>query len=180
MCIVQWHAEWLNCYIGPILPLLVLPILDCIRLVPQYMSCSRQDCSKFTQPWSPDWRLHHACPACTYKLKDEKPLLFSLLFTMDGNDSLKRIRRRVMDEDGIPGPSCKHADSRTIHNDFYLTWENVDKWAHEALQDLMVSNADEVIILRRWHSCEYHLLVFYRMMWTTTLAQTDGKIWRMI
>jgi hypothetical protein len=68
---------------------------------------------------------------------------------MDGNDSLKRIQRRVMDKDGIPGPSCEHADSRTIHNDFYLTREKVDKWAHESLQDLMVSNADEVIILKR-------------------------------
>jgi hypothetical protein len=40
---------------------------------------------------SPDWRLRHACPACTYKLKNENSLLFSLLFTMDGNDSLKQI-----------------------------------------------------------------------------------------
>ncbi|KAF8516427.1 hypothetical protein BU17DRAFT_76640 [Hysterangium stoloniferum] len=73
---------------------------------------------------------------------DEKPLLFSLLFTMDGNDSLKRIRRRVMDEDGMPGCSSEHTDSRKVHDDFYLTREEVDKWAHKPLQDLMASNAD--------------------------------------
>ncbi|KAF8507900.1 hypothetical protein BU17DRAFT_78031 [Hysterangium stoloniferum] len=90
----------------------------------------------------PDWRLRHASPACTYKLKDEKPLLFSLLFTMDGNDSLKRIRRRVMDEDGMPGSSSEHTDSRKVHDDFYLTREEVDKWAHKPLQNLMAFNAD--------------------------------------
>ncbi|KAF8515264.1 hypothetical protein BU17DRAFT_76911 [Hysterangium stoloniferum] len=87
----------------------------------------------------PDWRLRHAC---AYKLKDEKPLLFSLLFTMDGNDSLKRIQRRAMDEDGMPGCSSEHTDSRKVHDDFYLTREEVDKWAHKPLQDLMASNAD--------------------------------------
>ncbi|KAG6862274.1 hypothetical protein C0991_011533, partial [Blastosporella zonata] len=40
---------------------------------------------------TPQWRLRHACPACTYKLEDEDPLAFNMLFTMDGNDSLKRV-----------------------------------------------------------------------------------------
>jgi hypothetical protein len=61
-----------------------------------------------------------------------------------------------MDEDGMPGSSCEHADSRTIHDDFYLTRAEVDKWAHEALQDLMVSNVDEVRLLRRRNSCISH------------------------
>ncbi|KAG2050477.1 hypothetical protein BDR06DRAFT_891746 [Suillus hirtellus] len=37
----------------------------------------------------PIWCLKHACPACTYMLKGEIPLKFSLLYTMDGNDLLK-------------------------------------------------------------------------------------------
>ncbi|KAJ7813008.1 hypothetical protein B0H14DRAFT_3478474 [Mycena olivaceomarginata] len=41
------------------------------------------------------WRLKHACPACTYKLEDEDTLIFDMLSTMDGNDSLKRVLRRV-------------------------------------------------------------------------------------
>jgi hypothetical protein len=86
---------------------------------------------------SPNWRLHHACPACTYKLKNEHHLLYSLLFTMDGNDSLKRILRRVLGEDDVPGPSSERTDSRTINDDFYLTREYVDQWANEAFEDLM-------------------------------------------
>jgi hypothetical protein len=67
---------------------------------------------------------------------------------MDGNDSLKRIRTRFMDEDGVPGRSCEHADSRTVHGDFFLAREEVDKWADEALQNLMASNTTTVKILR--------------------------------
>ncbi|KAG1806949.1 hypothetical protein EV424DRAFT_1474248 [Suillus variegatus] len=40
---------------------------------------------------SPDFRLKHACPTCTYTLMDEPKLTFSLLYAMDGNDSLKRL-----------------------------------------------------------------------------------------
>jgi hypothetical protein len=87
----------------------------------------------------PDWRLRHACPACTYKLMHEDHLLFSLLFTMDGNDSLKRILRRTLGEDDLPGPSIEHIDSRTIDNDFYLTRTYVDEWANEAFENLMAT-----------------------------------------
>jgi hypothetical protein len=89
---------------------------------------------------SPDWRLRHACPACTYKLKNEHHLLYALLFTMDGNDSLKRILRRVLGEDDeVPGVSSERIDCRTIDDDFYLTREFVDRWANEAFEDLMAT-----------------------------------------
>ena len=86
---------------------------------------------------SPDWRLRHACPACTYKLKDENRLIFSLLFTMDGNDSLKRILRRILGEDDTPRLSSEYIDSRIIDDGFYLTREYVNEWANEAFEDLM-------------------------------------------
>ena len=38
-----------------------------------------------------DWRLQNACPACTYKLEDKEKLKFSMLYTINGNNSLKRI-----------------------------------------------------------------------------------------
>jgi hypothetical protein len=41
-----------------------------------------------------DYRIKHLCPSCTYILEDEKKLKFSMLYTVDGNDSLKRILRR--------------------------------------------------------------------------------------
>ncbi|KAG1862841.1 hypothetical protein DFJ58DRAFT_839350 [Suillus subalutaceus] len=39
------------------------------------------------------------CPACTYTLTDEEKLHFKILYAMDGNDSLKRILRRSLDDD---------------------------------------------------------------------------------
>jgi hypothetical protein len=94
---------------------------------------------------SPDWRLRHACPACTYKLKNEQHLLYALLFTMDGNDSLKRILRRILGEDDVPGPSSERTDSRTINDDFYLTREYVDRWANEAFENLMATESQVFI-----------------------------------
>ncbi|KAF8218429.1 hypothetical protein L208DRAFT_1045970, partial [Tricholoma matsutake] len=40
---------------------------------------------------TPYWHLQHACPTCFYKLEDEQELIFKMLITMDGNDSLKHI-----------------------------------------------------------------------------------------
>ncbi|KAJ7812234.1 hypothetical protein B0H14DRAFT_3090510 [Mycena olivaceomarginata] len=37
------------------------------------------------------WHLKHACMACTYKLTGEDALIFDMLVTMDGNDSLKQL-----------------------------------------------------------------------------------------
>jgi hypothetical protein len=58
---------------------------------------------------------------------------------MDGNDSLKRILRRILGEDDTPGPSSEYIDSRIIDDDFYLTREYVNEWAHEAFEDLMAT-----------------------------------------
>jgi hypothetical protein len=121
---------------------------------------------------SPDWRLRHACPACTYKLKNEHDLLYSLLFTMDGNDSLKRILRRVLGEDDVPGPSSERTDSRTVDDDFYLTREYVDQWANEAFEDLM---ATENQVHFKPFSLIHIAHRYSRMTMTTIHALTDGK-----
>src|SRR5271170_5260616 len=62
---------------------------------------------------TPDWRLRNSCPACTYKLEGESPLKFSMLFTMDGNNSLKRVVRRGppgKDGEEAPGPVIERPD----------------------------------------------------------------------
>ncbi|KAJ7831313.1 hypothetical protein B0H14DRAFT_2592757 [Mycena olivaceomarginata] len=41
------------------------------------------------------WRLKHVCPARMYKLEGEDQLIFDMLTTMDGNDSLKRVLWRL-------------------------------------------------------------------------------------
>lgn len=96
---------------------------------------------------SPDWRLRHACPACTYKLKGEERLIFEMLDTMDGNDSQKRVMKRskteVEEDDGKLGPSSEVDSSRTVHGDRYLTREYVDQYAKGAIQEMM-SDIDPV------------------------------------
>jgi len=95
---------------------------------------------------SPDWRLKHACPACTYKLKDEAPLLFKMLYTVDGNDSLKRVLKREATEDDNDkiGPSSELPTSQKVHGDYYLSREYVDKWIDGVVQEMMGDEADIV------------------------------------
>ena len=49
----------------------------------------------------PLWRLKNVCPACTYTLQGEPELKFSLLYTMDGNDSLKHAVQQAEDADEV-------------------------------------------------------------------------------
>ncbi|KAJ6489101.1 hypothetical protein C8R45DRAFT_1053342 [Mycena sanguinolenta] len=80
---------------------------------------------------SPDWWLKHTCLACMYKLEGEDELIFSMLTTMDGNDSLKRVLRRSKTEgsedEPTVGPDCGE--------DYFLTREQVDRWAKERAQN---------------------------------------------
>lgn len=88
---------------------------------------------------SPDWRLKHAFPTCTYKIKDEAPLLYSMLYTMDGNDSLKRVLKRSAtngDSEAL-GPSSELPNTRKVTGDRYMTREDVDRWANGVVQDMM-------------------------------------------
>jgi Kyakuja-Dileera-Zisupton transposase len=57
---------------------------------------------------------------------------------MDGNDSLKHIHRHMQDDEGIPGLSCEHINTRTIGRDFYLAWAEVDKWAEQGIQEIKI------------------------------------------
>lgn len=80
------------------------------------------------------WRRKNACPACTYRLKDEKKLIFSMLTTMDGNDSLKRILRRAVadldaDPEEAPTLGTERDEGRTVdpQEDYYIPRSVVDK-----------------------------------------------------
>ncbi|KAH7905910.1 hypothetical protein BJ138DRAFT_1226137 [Hygrophoropsis aurantiaca] len=83
---------------------------------------------------SPDWRLKHACPACTYTLTGEDELKYQLLYAMDGNDSLKRVIRRVSSEDDgdFEAPSSELPTTQTVAGDRYLTRAFVDKFSKDA------------------------------------------------
>ncbi|KAI6125002.1 hypothetical protein EDD16DRAFT_1763245, partial [Pisolithus croceorrhizus] len=86
---------------------------------------------------SEDWRLQHACAACTYKLTDEPELKFKLLYAMDGNDSLKRVLRRLPDEiaDNYPPLSHDLPTGQIITSSRYLCREYVDRFAMAGSKD---------------------------------------------
>ena len=79
-----------------------------------------------------DWRLKNACPACTYVLQDEKKLRFSLLYTMDGNDSLKWASKQPTgDNDADPSPtSGPILPGQLLGCDRYLSRDEVDVFDH--------------------------------------------------
>lgn len=90
-----------------------------------------------------DWRLRNACPPCTYKLHNEPSLMISMLTTMDGNDSAKRILRQkttaaaVDGEEPGPSVSCERVDSRDGTGGYFLDREAVDAWAKESVQGML-------------------------------------------
>ncbi|KAF7342696.1 hypothetical protein MSAN_02027500 [Mycena sanguinolenta] len=94
---------------------------------------------------TPNWRLKHTCPACMYKLEGEDALIFSMLTTMDGNDSLKRVLRRARtdgsEEEPTLGPSIEREDSRDGGEDYFLNREQVDRWAKDRVADILPSDA---------------------------------------
>ncbi|KAG6808240.1 hypothetical protein H0H92_004756 [Tricholoma furcatifolium] len=98
---------------------------------------------------TPQWRLCNACSACTYKLENEDNLIFKMLFTMDGTDSLKRLRSAAIimpsEEGDEPqmGESRAREDLRTIQGDRYLTRAEVDHWAKTQLEDIVFDSGDE-------------------------------------
>lgn len=69
-----------------------------------------------------------------------------MLYTMDGNDSLRRILRRStsQDDDGTLGPSSELPSTRNVPGDRYLSREDVNKWADGVLQEMMDENTDSV------------------------------------
>ncbi|KAJ3572909.1 hypothetical protein NP233_g2769 [Leucocoprinus birnbaumii] len=82
------------------------------------------------------WRLKHACPSCTYILEKEPELKFKMLFTMDGNDSLKRVLRDPLYDyaeapDGdvvMTRTSIELPDQRQVGGDYYIPCDRVAKW----------------------------------------------------
>ncbi|QRV96945.1 hypothetical protein RhiJN_24964 [Ceratobasidium sp. AG-Ba] len=54
---------------------------------------------------NPDYRMKHNCPACLYKLVGEAPLSPRKMFSMDGNSSLKRLRKGGASDPVVYTPS---------------------------------------------------------------------------
>ncbi|KAJ7881806.1 hypothetical protein B0H14DRAFT_2565708 [Mycena olivaceomarginata] len=90
------------------------------------------------------WWMKHACPACMYKLEGEDKLIFDMLTTMDGNDSLKRVLRRgrtsmTEDEAGEPvlGKSKERVDNRDASDGYMYPRERVERWTKTRLAEVL-------------------------------------------
>ncbi|KAG1789326.1 hypothetical protein EV424DRAFT_1476376 [Suillus variegatus] len=94
---------------------------------------------------SPDWRLKHACPTCTYELTDEEALTFRLLYSMDGNDSLKRVLRRSLDHDTDDSlaPSSEVPTGQQFTSDRYLPRAFVDRYSRESETTTAVGDEED-------------------------------------
>ncbi|KAJ7861333.1 hypothetical protein B0H13DRAFT_2282463 [Mycena leptocephala] len=91
----------------------------------------------------------NCCPACMYKLEGKAELVFSMLVTADGNDSLKRVLRwgaHEYDDEGnpLPGKSNERPDPRLAGagEPYFLSRERVDRWAKDRFKEFMTPDGD--------------------------------------
>ncbi|OBZ76606.1 hypothetical protein A0H81_03873 [Grifola frondosa] len=75
----------------------------------------------------PNWHMLNACAACLYKVDDEVPLKFSLLTTMNGNQSLKLV-------DNIFRVGVQRHEDRTCRTDMWISTAEVDRFKDEVCQ----------------------------------------------
>ena len=131
------------------------------------------------------WQLRHACPACTYRLEEEPDLIFQMLVTMDGNDSLKRILRRKPDtglstEAEAVQPSNEREDSRTVGGDYYISRERVDRWSKEILARWLAIPGNKKVCHLIEGKLKLIISNFRRKMVMIKLSvKTAGRIWSM-
>ncbi|KAH8109879.1 hypothetical protein DFH11DRAFT_1515076 [Phellopilus nigrolimitatus] len=75
-------------------------------------------------------KLHSACPACAFKVKDEPAMKFSVLMAMDGNESLKRVHRTQTTIDDVT-VSVENPDSRERGSHFFMGADDVNVFKNE-------------------------------------------------
>jgi hypothetical protein len=68
--------------------------------------------------------MENVCPPCLYKIEHEIPLKYSLLATMDGNNSLKLV-------DATFRAGTPRKDDRILSSPRWLTPEQVDVFKDE-------------------------------------------------
>ncbi|KAJ7729122.1 hypothetical protein B0H14DRAFT_2640505 [Mycena olivaceomarginata] len=96
------------------------------------------------------WRVKHDCPACMYKLKGEDELIFDVLVTLDGGNSLKRAlqRNKVESEPGdgpefVVGESKEYTDNQDASDWYFLAREKVNELAKHRITERMPIEAIE-------------------------------------
>ena len=104
-----------------------------------------------------------------YILEDEPTLKFSMLYTVDSGDSLKRIIRRDVipntlntTDPPVLGNCSESIDTREVGAGMYLTNANVDKWSKEILAQTFPTQYNEDPsstnpCAQRWHNMREEL-----------------------
>ncbi|KAG8722579.1 hypothetical protein FRC09_006050 [Ceratobasidium sp. 395] len=64
-----------------------------------------KDLDKLLSQTDANWHQKHKCPACSYKLNDELPLRPWMMFSMDGNNSLKQLLKGGHEDVGSYTPA---------------------------------------------------------------------------
>ncbi|KAG1763541.1 hypothetical protein EDD22DRAFT_979344 [Suillus occidentalis] len=99
-----------------------------------------------------NWRLMHA---------DEDPLQFKLLYTMDGNDSLKRVLKKVAwddseyldDDNDTPLPrSAELPSMQSVGGDRYLTRDYVNSFTGDSSVDMLSIDDKDNPCAGRWNN----------------------------
>lgn len=71
-------------------------------------------------------RLQRVCPACFNRVPGEEEQEFSVLLSIDGNNSLKRISSTIRGKEEL-------SDSRSIRSNRWLASDEVDQFKDEVL-----------------------------------------------
>ncbi|KAG1860363.1 hypothetical protein F4604DRAFT_1882611 [Suillus subluteus] len=109
---------------------------------------------------SPNWCLKHTCLACSYVLADEEQLTFKMLYAMDGNDSLKRVIRRTLNNNNNNNNSdsvgiCSELPTgQTLTSDRYLSHTFVDQFAQNSPSVCQNSAPPENLCEGRWKNMD--------------------------
>ncbi|THV07308.1 hypothetical protein K435DRAFT_815535 [Dendrothele bispora CBS 962.96] len=143
----------------PYQPYLSQQMSICFDLYLDVLSHVKSRVSKALGRGDRDWRLSNTCPACEYCLEGEEQLKFSMMFCMDGNDSLKRMERRSdgTDEEGNPssGPSKERIDRRVGGGTFFLSNEEVNCFATTIEKGLLETLTEEdTPCMPRWKNMD--------------------------
>ncbi|KAJ6455997.1 hypothetical protein DFH09DRAFT_1116274 [Mycena vulgaris] len=148
LCVQSWVKTLCDLHGRAYIPYLSQQLTICYDLYLETLATVDARVAKALGRDAPDYRLKNCCPACTYKLEGEQQLIFSMLTTMDGNDSLKCVLRKdkTFDNEGNPtrGQS-ERADPRMadVGGSYFLTREKVNEWSKEVLKGLVTVPTSE-------------------------------------
>lgn len=82
----------------------------------------------------------------------EPELVFDMLVTMDGNDSLKRVQRRAAapvdpgeGDTPLAGQPNKRQDEQTVGDGYYIPRETVDLWERDLVLQWIKDHGNEIV-----------------------------------